>query len=300
MNTPNSALMKKIFAILRSIACFVILGSSVSSAQVPATDVFLAKVRYEPIRIDSVKNATKRPGYDNQPSFASDGKSILFTSIREDNQADIYRYDLPSETIARIVATSESEYSPVRMLDEGISVVRVEKDSTQRLWRFDAEGKNPRLILSGIKNVGYYVWTDAKTVALFVIGTPITLQLADIASGTSVVAGENIGRSLHLIPGQRAMSFVHKASKEEWWITKLDLETRSTIPIARTLEGKEDHCWLPDGSLIMGRASSLYVWRSGEWEEIANFSSILGDITRLAVSPDGVHLAIVGIPVQVK
>src|SRR5258708_16942898 len=42
-------------------------------------------------------NVTARPGYDNQPFFLPNGRAFLYTSIREDSQADIYRYDIDTK-----------------------------------------------------------------------------------------------------------------------------------------------------------------------------------------------------------
>ena len=44
-------------------------------------------------------NITNRSGYDNQPSFSKDEKSIYFTSIRNDKQADIYLYNIKSNLL---------------------------------------------------------------------------------------------------------------------------------------------------------------------------------------------------------
>ncbi|MFQ5767561.1 MAG: M20/M25/M40 family metallo-hydrolase, partial [Acidobacteriota bacterium] len=64
----------------------------------------------------------------------------------------------------------------------------------------------------------------------------------------------------------------------------------------RTLEGREDYAWAPDGSVWMGDDSRLYRWRPGEpdWRQVADLDAdgIFG-ITRLAFSPDGRKLALV-------
>jgi Tol biopolymer transport system component len=70
-------------------------------------------VRGRRISVGTPVNVTARPGYDNQPFFLADGRAFLYTSIREDSQADIYRYDLDRKTSVRLTATSESEYSPI-------------------------------------------------------------------------------------------------------------------------------------------------------------------------------------------
>src|SRR5712671_3589767 len=129
-------------------------------------------------------NITANPGYDNQPSFAPDGRSLLFTSIRGGTQTDIYRYDIAAGRVARVTNTPESEYSPTVTPDGAhISVIRVEADGTQRLWRFTMDGTQPELVLADVKPVGYHAWGDDHTLALFVLGQPATLQIADTRTG---------------------------------------------------------------------------------------------------------------------
>jgi len=154
----------------------------------PATDIYLAGLRVTRgrVTVDAPVNVTARPGYDNQPCFLPDGRAFLYTSIREDSQADIYRYDIAGKTSTRLTTTPESEYSPTPLPNgTGFSVIRVEADSTQRLWAFDADGSQPRLVLDSIKPVGYHAWGDDHTLVLFVLGAPPTLQIADARSAAA-------------------------------------------------------------------------------------------------------------------
>jgi WD40 repeat protein len=266
----------------------------------PATDIYLLnmKVHHGQFELGKPINITNRDGYDNQPSFLPDGQSLLYTSIGEDGQADTYKYNIAGSSIIRVTQTPESEYSPTVMPDgKHFSVVRVEADSTQRLWKFPLDGGEPTLLLPEVKPVGYYAWGNTHTVALFVLGNPPTLQLADIRAGKAEVVIENIGRSLHKIPGKEAISFVHKASESEWIIKQLDFKTRQVTPLAKTLPGREDYAWTPDGVLLMGNDSRLYkndLKKNSDWQGIADFAGAgLKAITRLAVNPKGDRLALV-------
>jgi len=267
----------------------------------PPPDIYLATVTLDrgTPKIGTPLNITDRVGYDNQPSFTWDQSGIFFTSVREDAQADIYRYDIATKGTTRITTTApESEYSATAM-DSGraISVVRVERDSTQRLWRFPIGGGQPTVILERVRPVGYHAWADSHTLALFVLGSPNTLQLADTRTGVADTIATNIGRSLHRIPGSRRISFVRKVSPTEWWIESLDPASRATARITRLPEGVEDYAWLPSGSIVCGRESKL-LWWSGKqgdgWREIADLAPAgVKGITRLAVSGRGDRIALV-------
>ncbi len=275
------------------------------AAPPPATDIYLADLRVDHGRVSvgAPVNVTARPGYDNQPFFLPDGRAFLYTSIREDSQADIYRYDIARRTSVRLTTTRESEYSPTLLPDgRGFSVVRVEADSTQRLWAFDADGTRPRLVLDSIKPVGYHAWSDAHTLVLFVLGTPPTLQIADARTpaGHGEVVASNIGRSLQRVPRSRTIAFVQRDSVAGNWIKEVNPQTKAVTPLVRALDGTDFFTWTPGGIALAARGTKLYQWnprRGQEWEEVADFAAAgLTNVTRLAVSPNGDRLAIVAVP----
>ena len=271
----------------------------------PGTDIFLAELRArgagDRVQVAAPVNVTHRPGYDNQPFFTPDGRGFLYTSV-SDGQADIWRYDIAAGRGVQLTKTApESEYSATPLPDgSGFSVVRVEADSTQRLWRFDWDGGHPALLLAGVKPVGYHAWGNAHTLALFVLGQPPTLQIADLRTGQATPVARDIGRGVQRIPGDRAaVSFVQKAAPPDsvWAVAEIDLATLRIRPLIRTLQGVDQYAWTPAGVLLMAKGSKLYQWspsRGSDWEEVANFSAQgLENITRLAVSPRGDRLALV-------
>ncbi|HTK29276.1 MAG TPA: hypothetical protein VL309_06985 [Vicinamibacterales bacterium] len=276
----------------------------------PDTDIFLAPLESVDgaLTAGAAVNITKSPGYDNQPAFLPDSRALLFTSIRGGSQTDIYRYDLSTKQTARVTNTPESEYSPTVMPDrQHFSVIRVEADKTQRLWRFALDGSDPALVLPGIKPVGYHAWLDARTVALYVLGQPSTLQIGDLESGTAEIVARDIGRSLQKIPGAGAVSFVQRDPPAQAGappaisIRAFDLRIRQITELTRALPGasEPDVAWTPDGFLITAHEGGLYRWRLGarSWTRMADLSDVgVRGVTRLAVSPDGKWLAMVGAP----
>jgi long-chain acyl-CoA synthetase len=265
----------------------------------PGTDIYLAELRGvgHHVQVGTPVNATHRPGYDNQPFFTPDGRAFLFTSVT-DGQADIWRYDIAANRSVQLTRTTpESEYSATPLPDgTGFSVVRVEADSTQRLWRFDWDGTHPTLLLPGVKPVGYHAWGDDHTLALFVLGQPATLQIADLRTGQATPVASDIGRGVQRIPGRAAISFVQKGADSVWTVTELDVATRQVRPLVRALPGVDQYAWTPEGALLMAKGTKLYQWLAGttDLHEIADFSTQgLTNITRLAVSPRGDRLALV-------
>jgi hypothetical protein len=278
-----------------------------AAAQVPATDIFVAtlKVTKGPggtaqWLVGAPLNVTHRPGYDNQPSFLPGGRSFLYTVIGDDAQADIYRYDLAAGKSTRLTTTTESEYSPTPLPDgRGFSVVRVEADSTQRLWAFDLDGSHPRLLLPGVKPVGYHAWIDSVTIGLFVLGTPATLQLADLRTGKADTVVRDVGRSPQRVPGRAAVSVVWRRDSTTRWIAIVDAGVRTPQPFAPLPDSADFHAWTPDGTLLASAGTRVLRWdpQAAHWVPIADFASAgLTNISRLAVSPAGDRLALVAIP----
>lgn len=270
----------------------------------PAPDIYVAELRvsHRRVSVGTPVNVTARPGYDNQPFFLPDGAAFLYTSVR-DSQADIYRYDFSSKTSTQVTATRESEYSPTPLPDgKGFSVIRVEADSTQRLWAFKLDGTGARLVLDSIKPVGYHAWADDHTLVLFVLGTPSTLQIADArapaAPGT--VLARDIGRSLQKIPGRAAVSFVQRDSANGNWLEAVDAATRQVTKLVQAPAGADFFVWTPDGIVLTASGTALCQWdpqQGGDWTKVADFAAAgLTNLTRLAISPRGDRVALVAVP----
>jgi len=275
----------------------VVAQTPTPSPTPPATEIFIMDLKTDgKPKVGPPLKITTTAGYNNQPSFLPNGQSILYTSIR-DKQADIYRYEIQGGATTQVTNTPESEYSPTAMPDgRSFSVVRVEADGTQRLWKFPLAGGAPAVVLENIKPVGYHLWVDDHTLALFILGKPNTLQLVDLRTGKAEVISDNPGRILRRVPHEDQISFVHKISDQEWLIKTYDLKTKSIATLYKTFTGAEDYAWTPSGVLLMANGSKLFARKKSDyaWVEIANFSNAgLNNITRIAVSPKGDRVAVV-------
>ncbi len=241
-------------------------------------------------------NLTDRPGYDNQPHFTPDGAAVWVT-VQGPESADIWRFDLATMTGVNVTASDpESEYSATPLPDRpGFSSIRVEADSTQRLWRFDPGGMEEEVLLQDVAPVGYHAWADEQTVVMFVLGDPPTLQVADVTTGEVRTLDQRIGRSLQKVPGGARVSYV-RVRDEGSVIMELDPAAGTATELTAVVPGRQDHAWTPDGILLMGDSTSLLAKRPGsddDWRQVADLSDWGSDVTRLAVSPDGRRIAIV-------
>jgi len=268
---------------------------------VPSTDIYLYQLSRGLLhRGQRLVNLTNRPGYDNQPAFV--GSTMYYTSGR-DGQADIYRFANAEHT--RFTNTSpESEYSAALTPDgRALTVVRVERDSTQRLWRFPLDGSAPSVVIRDVKPVGYFAWLDSTTLALFVLGNPNTLRIADARTGAARVVTPGIGRSLQRVPGGRRASFVQRDARDT---TRWMLKTFAPDPLA-------DGSWDIQNVALLPDSADYVVWRSEReaytaagsriyrlrrpgttWEQVVDLSrSGIRRISRLALHPNGRELALV-------
>jgi hypothetical protein len=273
------------------------LIAQAASAQTPETDIYLAPLRLRDgwVVIGSPRNITPRVGYDNQPHFTADGRAILYSARVENAQNDIFRYDLRTRKVTRLTQTPESEYSPTPA-PGGFSVIRVERDSTQRLWRFNNAGKNPLPVLPGVKPVGYHAWIDPQHVALYILGSPATLRLGDVRAGSADVVAEFIGRAIQKIPRFAGVSYVQRQDDSTNWVRRIDND-RQIHTIAKLPPGGEYHAWTPKSALLATAGSKLLEWTpidGGRWREVVDFTSMGLRVSRIAVSPQGNWVAFVG------
>ena len=146
-----------VYCLLSAVCCY---------SQLPDCDIWLLDIKDSAgtISCSHPQNITNRKGYDYQPVFSPDGKYILYSSQRDSGgPTDIFKYDLTTKKTSQFTKTPTSEYSPTFMPDgKNISVVMVEPDSTQRLWKFPVNGDEPSLVMKGIDSIGYHCWFTKK------------------------------------------------------------------------------------------------------------------------------------------
>ncbi|WP_372366210.1 TolB family protein [Candidatus Uabimicrobium sp. HlEnr_7] len=245
--------------------------------------------------LENGKNITNRNGYDNQPYFSLDSKHVYYSSIRGEKNSDIYRYSLVNNSTQQITTSEEAEYSPTILNDKNdFSVVRVENDKKQRMWKF-SEGK-AQVVAEQIDQIGYHCWLDNTTIAVFRIEKTMNLKLIDVKDGKMQHATNNIGRALFLNPNDNKLLFVNKENEKQFTICKL-LNYKEKISIEKITDvvGKgEDFACTITGKIIMASGNKVYIRQQHKWSLIFDGKNeFQGTFNRIAISPDNTKICIV-------
>ena len=278
--------------------CFWI--SSTAAFAQTGSEIFLFDVKEKKgkLILTNPQNVTNHVGYDNQPSFHSDQPILFYSSFNEEGRADIKQYNYKTNITKNITTTNEREYSPTLTPDKKYVSCIIQRDNgVQDLGKYPLDGGDPIVLIDNL-TVGYHVWADNSHVALFVLGkesAPNTLHYLQLPTKKDTILAENIGRSLHKVPKESAITYVHKISDTNWVIKKLNTNTLQSETLATAFPGREDIAWTSSGLILSSDGSKLYHLRGTEWKEIVLKESIpaLKGITRLAVSPRGDKMAVV-------
>ncbi len=265
---------------IKWIALLLIINISIfkSFSQVPTTDIYLLdmKAKHGKFIFSNPQKISDWKGYNNQPYFTPDKKSIYYVSYRN-KQSDIYKYDIGSKATTQFTNTTEDEYSP-KLTPDGkyISVVRVMKDSSQQLWEFPINGGIPKHLMKGHDSIGYYCWVKNEVLSANV-PEPMKLELTDTIPGShNVAVVKNVGRSLQVI-NNKLILFVQKPTSKKDSVSNISaLYQGKTFKLVDCLPNCEDFAFGSKNTFFMGKNGKLYKYKLGkdkDWVEIADFSN---------------------------
>jgi len=267
-------------------------------AQLPETDLWLFDLEKKENVYQAVnpRNITNRPGYDNQPAFTTDGRSILYVSIRGDGQADIYRYDIKSKLQTNLTKSKVSEYSPTILPDEsGFSVVVVEADSTQRVWMMAFDGSFMKFASDVTDSVGYHSWLNADTLLYYKLTEPHSLHALSLKTGRDVWICDQPSRAFRKTgAGSQFIYAIKTGNALEFRIYKP--ATKESRVYASYPSPNEDFVWHPELGLVKAENADLLRFheKTGKWETLFSFAGAgIKKITRFAFDPKTKRLVVV-------
>jgi hypothetical protein len=263
------------------------------------------KVANGQVHVSNGVNITNHKGYDNQPFFHPSQSMIYYSSFDDSSRSDIKFYNYSTHQTANLTLTKEREYSPTITPDgKFISCILQRDNGEQNLVKYPIGGGKPEVLINHLK-IGYHAWAGENKLFLFVLDDSIhnSLHYYYLEKNADTVIAENIGRSLHKIPGQNAMSFVQKLGDKEYVIKKYDMTTGIISTIIPALAGQDQLCWLQNGIIIMSDGNKLFSYKEtlfGElkdrkWQPVITTGDIstLKGVTRLATNTENDKLAVV-------
>jgi hypothetical protein len=288
--------------LLTVVASLAFAGSAMAQSSTPI-NLYVADISYDggSIRVGTPRKLTGNRGINSQPSFAPDGKSILF--VRRDSangQGDVYRIDLATGAETRITSTPEMENSPTVTPDGKLMVIRWTPATLFKEWGpwiYDMNGTPLKGVLPGPDTVGYYVRLDSVSLAMMRPKSTGTIAIFDTRTGKMT---DYDFRPANLppqkIPGQRAISYTRVDSIGGNRIRSLDLVTHDTTEIAPAQPRRVVHAWTPRGQIIMGNGNAIYALTppATTWNQVASFDDPeLQEINTYVVSPAGDKLILI-------
>jgi len=275
-----------------------LLSFATVSAQVSTTEIYLVDIikKDKKTTYSVPKNITNRDGYDNQPEFSADGKKILYVSMPDTLQSDIFEYTIEDSTTKPMSETPESEYSP-KYAPNGktLAVVQVDGDKGQRLYQFTGDPQDLYNMAQGLDSVGYYTWLSDTVVALACLNNGLELYIYEVTTSQFVVLGKGIGRCLLREPLLGDLIYTRQDG-ENVSLVRYEIATGESFSFCEGLPGVQDYVFNKDGKILASKEGKLYgIDPNGDkkWVELADFSKTIGTFYRIAVSPDGKQLALV-------
>lgn len=289
-------MLKNIFAF--SLVLLPHLLFSQSNTEVYLFDLITSEKGLE---LTNMINVSNNPGYDNQPSFIYE--DILLFAGNNDGQTDIAQYNIETKIRSWLNTQTEGgEYSPQQLpFEDGVAAVRLDLDGLQRLYTYNSFNENPVMVIDGLA-VAYFLFYNDNILISAVLGDgTLDLVISNLNKKTNDTLLLDVGRSIHKVPFKKSISYtvINEEKNHDLYLLDIggDLESYFVcqLPI-----GVQDYTWLNETQIIIGSKNKLYVYDTldiQEWKEVASLEDYqIANITRLAVSPKGTKLAVVGEP----
>lgn len=278
----------------------VLFGLNFSNfSQQPNPEIFLFSMEKnaDKFTFSNGKNITNNAGYDNQPSFTLDNRSILFTSNRNGKDTNIYEYFLADGKLEQITTSEDNEYTAKDFDGKTLNFIREGSDQTMTIFKYDRTTKEESKELKIKEPVAYYAF-NAKGDALVWVRYAFFIHWVNTEKNINrFVTDYGQPSTPQLIPNTDNFSFMKRLPSDELWIYEFNPSNQAIRPIIQPKDAKLTYCWLPDGTLLTGSGTKLFKYNEKtdkRWVEIADLASFgIKDIGRVAVSSDGKNLALV-------
>lgn len=288
------------------IFCFqLLLFSSLSAQAVPNTQLYLFDFELSPdgdLSLSAPRwfSSFNPDGYNNQPYF-DNGWWYFSARMADSIQNDIYAGNARSGELRQLTATHDSEYSPTPLGKNKISVVRVEKDSSQRLWAYTLGDEwNREVLFPNIRKVGYHKWLSDSTAALFIVSDPVSLQMATNNGSLPRFVTSKIGRGLDVDDDGKIYFTQRMVENNPWQLKSWSTGDNRPKSILACPPGGVDFTLLDDHYVLMSSEQKFYLLdlddENAGWKEVMDFSTLgWKKVSRIAINDNGQMMVVVNL-----
>lgn len=257
------------------------------NAQLPETNLYLVNFDGEDeITSVSLLNNFNLNAYNNQPKFISDDELLITANLYEE-QTDIVKLNLKSNTWRLLTKTEESEYSPQANEDGTFWVVRVESDkTTQTLWEYPMNLENNGIrLLEKAGQIGYFQPLNNLKVALFILdGEKNKLVIGNLRNNNLEEKVENIGRCFQKSKNGELI-YLEKYEDNTFRFKSYNSVNQLTKDLFPGLPESQDFCLIGSSEdIVMGKGSKLFKYNKNGltwelWKDLAEYG--INNITRI-------------------
>ncbi|MCG2418995.1 hypothetical protein K8089_08160 [Aequorivita sp. F47161] len=264
------------------------------------TEVYVFDIApaYEGLELRHARNISNNEGYDNQPSFITN-ETLVFAG-NNNGQTDISEYNLTSKLQKWVNNKTEGgEYSPQKFpTNDDFAAVRLDTDGLQRLYRYNAKTGTSSEIIEDLQVAYFAFYNDQKILATVLNGDELDLVLINLQTKTADTLFQNAGRSLQKVPKTNLMSYSLVNEQDNLDLYLMDMNNSENYFVTQLPIGIQDYVWLNDTQILIGSGNKLYMYDTlgdSQWNQVASVEEYgIKNITRLAISPNGKRLAVVG------
>ena len=251
--------------------------------------------------VSELKNVSNEPGYDNQPAFLPDGRSLLFTTEAEnvsETGLGVHAVRHHFDRGTSVPLTRARGFSPTPTPD-GRQFMTLREGT---VWLHDLSGKPLRVLLPEVKTAGYFTRIDENRWVLFMNERDRHIAVWDESRRSLVRLVPNAATAPYRIPGTSAVSFVVQEGETKR-LMRMDLtagEPEHRVLAAIPFPTAGAHAWTSRGTLLMASGNAIHEWdpRAPEsWPVVHRFTQPdLQGVTRIALSPAEDRVAVVSTP----
>ena len=279
-----------------SVICFL-FTVLVINAQLPATEIWLFKLETDKLKQSVLKDPVKitnHVGYNNQPSFSSDGKKIYYVSSKENGETDVFYYDVKKKKNIPITASKVSEYSPTLLSDDKlVSSVVVEEDSAQRIHFIDAiTGMDEKKL--DMDSIGYFTFLNSDTLIYYKLTQPHSLRYYSMSTKEDKWLADSPVRGFKAMNRHKLIYGLKDSVEVKFYV--YDFLLRKAYKYADYPSLNEDIIWHPTWGLIKSEENRLFRFDDGTqtWQLLFDLSVFqIKKITRFIFDSKNKYLVVV-------